>query len=257
MAEQFPDSASLTRAIKEAIPRDWFAYLDVETSEGWAVIRRGARRRPVPFASPGPQISPAVIQALVQAKIDVVLRFIMEVVAATRLTTSVGPDVDGWAYQLYSDLLLRHPGEADTDYKARIRCLIRHPINGTPDDDLHFLPSPTEVGVGAYLECFGYQMSVSDTLSTGVLAHGLAYGSDVVTPPGSPITGHLPNGYRSEGSPAVQPPAGTAEDMVYSGAAVVATVTNAVTLEQQEIVRNLFRRTRVFGIKAQLIFPTA
>lgn len=165
MAEVFPTEADLERAIKEAIPRDWFAFIDMTfaTAEEVSVIRRGVRdgisrsAHPISYRIPGYEISPAVIQAFLAPKVKVIMAIIDRIRVGTRMATALDQDIDSFGWQIYGDLISRDLGESDETTRTKIGCLLRKSFNG---EEFWFLPSPTRNGVEAFLDCFGYTIHI-------------------------------------------------------------------------------------------------
>jgi hypothetical protein len=131
--------------------------------------------RTIVFSSPGYEISPAVILALIMPKTTILLSAFREAAKMMRLETAVGIDVDSWAWQFYGDLLTRLPGQATQDFREHVQCLLHQVYEG---EEFHFLPWPTEKAIDAFFACFGI-ITYTPPLSgvTNYLEASLPWGS--------------------------------------------------------------------------------
>jgi hypothetical protein len=152
-----PDKDTIERAIKEAIPRDWFATLDlnflidpdtgkvVEEIYSLSGLTEGSIIKTLPLTIFGSEVSPAEVQALIKTKSRLLLSCIEELRRCLRLRTASGLSIDAWAYSLWGDSLARRSSsfsfgqgneERDNEYRQRIKKII-HWVDNVPISPTH------------------------------------------------------------------------------------------------------------------------
>jgi len=238
MAETFPTSTNLTRAVKEGIPRDWFSPIDVESvSSDIVVVRRNGRRKAIPIGRPGTAVVPAVIKALAQPKISLLLPAVLGVVNGTRLSTCYGSFIDSWSYQFYGDLIVRGIGEEDEVVKRKIQALLYSVYGG---EDLYFLPHPTENGITAFLAVFGLTIVIPYRTTIETLRDTFYWRSM-----GTPVNYQFAWGQMGV--------VGHAIEQAWDGASIVMFVVES-DQSRRDLAVELINKARVFGVKVEVYF---
>lgn len=202
MAVVYPSEDTIRRAIKEAIPRDWFGCLDLEMTEATPIlIRRVGRRKPVIYNRAAEGITPAVIEALVATKKES-LAAILNVQQSRSCATAIDCDLDAIAYQFFGDLYARYPDESDDSFRARLKCIFST-TDATTGEELKFLGNPTAVGIRNLLECHKINVYIPSTTSGNVINTGWYWWKqgtkvDVNRPPARGWNGKSWNGVSNE-----------------------------------------------------------
>jgi hypothetical protein len=245
--EIFPTASTLRRTIKELIPRDWFALLDVQDGGEEETVYVGEDGVPVVYQSTGSEISPAVIEALVFTKIELILWAINEIRRSQLLLSPgngcTGDDIDSWAYQYYGDFLCRRDGEEDGDYKQRILCLL---YNISAGFEQRFLPNTTEDGITSFLDCFGFTITVIPTTDAGNIVQQWFWWSEGITVARSAGTRPLALGWKS--SIGALSGSHYANPMAWDDIGALVAVED-MGEERNQMLDMLIKRAKAFGVK--------
>lgn len=165
----FSDSEAILRAVKEAIPRDWFEEIELTPGNEYVVIlnREDGSKRVIPLTEPGSRLAPAIIKAVAEGNLVVLLPAIEQMKKATRLATCIDRDIDSFGFQLYGDLGIRRAGEDDTTIRERIGGLL-HSVD-EDGKEFFFLPEPTRSGITQFLSLFGYNIFIPPVTESGTI----------------------------------------------------------------------------------------